>query len=347
VRGIEVVKGSGNILFGPRTVGGVINFLTLTPPPGPHAVVDVEGGNYGYSRGIVQYGDTMGPVRYVVQAMHRQGDGFRHDPFDTTDVFGKVAFDTSDKGEATIKLGFHDDEAVSPDVGLTRAQFATDPRRPSLAPYDEATMRRYEASLIHEQRFTPETKLRTLLYAYTNTRLWRRQDFDRDPVPGVDYQRIVGDPSIPKSAIWFRDTDTVQNWLFEVAGAEPPLETRFLTGDVAHTLDAGGRLLGETAHYAQSTGERPTSYDGALQGVEQHRTIALAGYLQDRMAMRDDLLLTPGVRVEHASFHQLITRQADATGPHDVFLPGDKDVTGVIPGIGTVYGTKEANAFVP
>ena len=38
MRGIEVVKGSGSVLFGPQTTGGVINFLTLVPPSpsGPH-----------------------------------------------------------------------------------------------------------------------------------------------------------------------------------------------------------------------------------------------------------------------------------------------------------------------
>ena len=31
-RAIEVVKGSGNILFGPQTLAGTINFLTIAPP---------------------------------------------------------------------------------------------------------------------------------------------------------------------------------------------------------------------------------------------------------------------------------------------------------------------------
>ena len=345
VRAIEVVKGSGNILFGPRTIGGVVNFLTLRPPPTPHAVMDVEGGTGKYARGLVSYGDTFGGARYIVQALHRRGDGFQREPFNSTDVMGKVAFDTSERGEAIVKVGFHDDSAVSPTVGLTREMFATDPRRPTFAPNDQAKMRRYEVSLIHDQRFSDATKLRTLLYAYTNTRTWRRETFDRTPEPGTSYERIAGDPTLPNAAIYFRGNNSVQDWVFQVAGVEPRLEHRFRTGSVGHTVDVGARLLGETASYELRAGDTPTSSAGALNGAERHRTVALAGYLQDRVAVLENLLVTPGLRVEHAAFHQLVLRQIDASGAHDVSLGGDKSATGIIPGIGAVYGSREANVF--
>ena len=44
IRGVEVVKGSGNILFGPQTIGGVINFLTLVPPDYQHETVETNAG---------------------------------------------------------------------------------------------------------------------------------------------------------------------------------------------------------------------------------------------------------------------------------------------------------------
>ena len=40
---IEVLKGSGQILFGPRTVGGVINYVTPAPPAEAAGVVQVQG----------------------------------------------------------------------------------------------------------------------------------------------------------------------------------------------------------------------------------------------------------------------------------------------------------------
>ncbi|MEO6420318.1 MAG: TonB-dependent receptor plug domain-containing protein, partial [Polyangiaceae bacterium] len=132
MRGIEVVKGSGNILFGPQTIGGVVNFLTLAPTGDQTAAVDAEGGSLGYFRGLAKYGDSYGGVRYVVQAFHKRGDGFREESFNSTDAMAKVAFDTSAKGELTFKIGFHDDAAQSDDVGLTRDMFAANPRQGTL-----------------------------------------------------------------------------------------------------------------------------------------------------------------------------------------------------------------------
>ncbi len=345
MRAIEVVKGSGSILFGPQTIGGVVNFLTVSPPPRPHAVVDGEGGQYGYARGLASYGDTFSGARYVVQALYRRGDGFRNQAFESTNVLGKVAFDTSDTGEAILKIGFHDDAADSDDVGLTREMYARDPRRSTLAPADRLHLRRYDVSLTHEQRFGTDTKLRTLLYAYDTNRIWRRQNYTRAGFSGMTYDRILGDTAQPSGAIYFLPTNTVLDRDYQVAGLEPRFETRFETGGVGHTLDYGARILGETALYEQRSGEIPTSWSGSLDQQEKHRTIAFAAYAQDRIAFRENLLVTPGLRAEYASFHRIVLRQDDGTGPHDASLPGDRVASGLVPGIGMVYGSRNAHVF--
>jgi Fe(3+) dicitrate transport protein len=341
MRGIEVVKGSGSILFGPQTIGGVVNFLTLMPEDKQRAALDVEGGQLGYFRGLGQYNDHFEGARYVVQALYRRGDGFRDEAFEQTDLLAKIAVDTSRRGQAVVKLSFHDDAADSDDVGLTRGRYALDPRRGTLAPLDHMRLRKYDASVVHEERITDETKLKTLVYAYTTTRIWRRQDYVRQRAPGEQYDHVVGDESIPFGAIYFQSTDTILDRIYEVAGIEPKLEQRFATGPVGHTTETGLRLLGETAHYQQRTGQTPTSYSGALDAEERHRSIALAVYAQDRIAFRDDLLVTPGVRVEHAAFHRLAMRQGD----QDVQTAGDTSVTGLIPGVGIIYGTRRAHVF--
>ena len=156
-RAIEVVKGSGNILFGPQTLAGTVNFLTIAPPDEQTAVVDVDAGTYGYVRTLGRYGDSIGGVRYVVQVLHRRGDGFRNLPFDSTNVLGKVAIPTGDRGEAMLKLGMHRDDAASDDVGLTSAMYAATPRRSSLSPTSHLILERYDVSVTHEQRFSRDT----------------------------------------------------------------------------------------------------------------------------------------------------------------------------------------------
>jgi len=344
-RGIEVVKGSGNILFGPQTLAGTINFLTLLPPERQQGSVDVDAGTYGYLRALARYGDRMGDARYVVQVIQRRGDGFRDLPFSATDVLGKIAMPTGRDGEAVLKLGYHRDDAASDDVGLTSAMYAQDRFRASLSPNSHLILNRYDVSLTQEQRISASTKVKTLLYAYETDRIWRRQDYTRSPSPRVPYTSIVGDASVRGEAIYFLDSNAILDRDYGVLGVEPRAEHRFETGGVKHTLDFGGRLLHETAHYQQRSGNYAQTYAGTLDFEEKHAGTAFAAYLQDRVAFRDDLLVTPGVRFERLSFTRTVLRQSTNAGTADVFEQGDKTLQGFIPGIGMVVGKKQLNVF--
>lgn len=344
-RGIEVVKGSGNILFGPQTLAGTINFLTVAPPERQTIVADLDVGTFGYLRGLARYGDRIGDARYVVQVLHRRGDGFRDLPFDSTDALAKVSLPTGANGEAMLKLGVHRDDAASDDVGLTSAMYRADPRHDALSRSSHLVLNRYDASLTHEQRFSASTRLKTLVYAYRTDRVWRRQDYTRAPAAGTDYVSIAGDPNVAGGAVYFENEDTVLDRSYDVLGLEPRFEHRTKTGAVEHTFDVGGRLLRESAHYEQRSGGYAETYAGSLDLVESHGGTAFAAYAQDRIAFRDDLIVTPGIRFEHLTFRRVIQRTPTSGGVADVYEEGTKDVNGVVPGIGMVYGRKERNAF--
>jgi len=365
MRGIEVVKGSGNILFGPQTIGGVINFLTLTPPDHRHETAELDAGFWsgdqchpgspcllgtrpeGYASVLVSHGDAPSEhLRYIVQILHKESDGTRMEGFSITDALGKVVFDTGPRGEATLKLGFRDDEAMSDDNGLTQAMYQADPRQPTLSPADRVSQQHFDASLTHVQRFDDNTKLTTLTYAYRTQRVWNRQDYDRNTpdaslLPLDQYDYWVGDTSLTGGAIYFRNTDTILDRHYDVAGVEPRLEWRVATGEISHTLNVGARLLYETAHYEQRTGSTPTSDAGTLDYVFDHSTWAFATYAEDRLEVRDWLLVTPGIRFEEAHFSSNVSREGDV----DTSQPAGGWATGVIPGIGMVAGAPKANVY--
>ena len=345
MRGIEVVKGSGNILFGPQTLAGTINFLTLAPPDHRTVAADVDAGSYGYVRGLASYGDSYGGARYVVQVLHRRGDGFRDQGFQSTNGLAKIAFDTGPDGEAMVKLGFHRDESGSEDIGLTRDMYRDQPRRATLSPSSHLVLDRYDASLTHEQRLSTSTKLKTLVYGYVTDRTWRRQTYSRSPSTFEDYDRIVGDPTVTGGAIYFGHGNRILDRSYAVLGFEPRFEHRMKTGDIGHTFEFGGRLLRESAHYQDRRGDYPESFSGSAQSEEKHSGVAVAGYVQDRIALRDDLLITPGVRFEHLTVKRTILRRQNGTTSEDVFLEGGDAVNGVIPGVGAIYGTKKAHVF--
>lgn len=344
-RAIEVTKGSANILFGPQTLAGTINFVTLAPPEKRTVTADLDVGSYGYVRGLARYGDTVGDASYVVQILHRRGDGFRDQTFDSTDALGKLVVPTGKDGRLVLRLSYHRDEAQTEDLGLTSAMWARDPKRGTLVPNDRANLNRYDAALIHEQKIVPGTKLVTLAYAYETDRIWRRQDWDRQPVAGESYQRILGDTTRPGGAVYLANTDTILDRAYTVVGLEPRVESRFRTAGIEHTLEYGGRVLRELAHYQQRAGTYSESFAGANQFEEKHAGTAFALHAQDRIAFTDRLLVTPGIRWEHLDFRRTILRQTQGNAVVDTFQQGDQSVNGVIPGVGIVAGTKASNVF--
>jgi hypothetical protein len=124
-------------------------------------------------------------------------------------------------------------------------------------------------------------------------------------------------------------------------GVEPRFEHRLKTGFVEQTFDFGGRVLQEQAQYQQRTGGYPQTWAGSLDFEQKRISWGGALYLQDRIAFGSDLLVTPGIRVETVNSKTYTLRENGV----DVYKTGDKPTTGVIPGIGMVYGTKRANVF--
>lgn len=340
-RSIEVVKGSGNILFGPQTLSGTINFITLAPPDRQTITTDLDVGTYGYVRGMAQYGDTIGDARYVTQLVYRHGEGFRDQPFDQWSGLAKIVLPTGPNGEVTFKADFQHDDSASDDIGITRDMFRANPRRPTLSPDAHSILDRYAVSASHEQRLGANTKLKTLAYGYITDRDWRRPDWTRNPVAGDRYLRVYGDTSVPGGAVYFQNGNTILSRDYSVIGLEPRFEHRWKLGFVEQTFDFGGRLLQERAHYQQRTGGYPQTWAGSVDFEQKRTSLAGALYLQDRIAFGDDLIVTPGIRLETVNSKTYTLREVGV----DEYETGSKPTTGVIPGVGIVYGTKRASVF--
>lgn len=345
VNAVELVKGSGAILYGPQTIAGVLNFLTPSPPDSPEGLAQIEAGQYGFFHALARYGDAVGDVRYLAQASIRRADGPREIGLFAVDAMGKVAFPTSSKGEMTVKLGFYQEQSNSTYVGLTREMFESNPEAPSLSPDDVFDVRRLEASAVHVQRLTDFATLRTQLYGYTTDRTWRRQRFDRGRIEGVEYVRIEGDPEVPFAALFYRDSSQIRDRHYQVAGIEPRLDVRATTGPIRHTITAGVRFHAEFAQRNQSITDFTTAEAGALETRETHRTLAFSAYAQDRIAFTDWLLVTPGLRFELAGYDRATLREPVDGVPTDVDLRGTSTAIGAIPGIGMVLGTTDINGF--
>ncbi len=342
---IEVLKGSGSILYGPQTIGGVVSFSTRPAPSEVEGFASIDVGSFGYVRTIGRFGapievDGLEPVRILGQLVVKRTDGARDQDSQDLDALTKVVFPITKQSRATIKLAAHHTSAVSEDVGMTREMFELDPKRGVLSPDSRMKLARIDGSVVLESRIDEGVTVKTLAYVSNTSRVWRRQLYDRIPDPDADYVRVAGDLRAPLGAIYFRDAARVLDRSYWVGGIEPRLTASFRTGVVGHTLDTGMRLLGEHATLEEST-DPGGGVAGLLSTRDLHSTFALAAYLQDRMLFREWLVVTPGVRLEHASY--LSSNEIRAGLASDI--EGSASTTTAIPGIGVNVGLPEAHVF--
>ena len=127
---IEVVKGSGQIAYGPVTVGGVVNYLTPAPPVKPTANLRLTGGNRDYFNGQALAGGTWGGTAVLAEYMRKQGDGARdnlHSRVDDANL--KTVFTLGPRHTLTLKGNYYGEDSQVTYSGLTLAEWEADPRQ--------------------------------------------------------------------------------------------------------------------------------------------------------------------------------------------------------------------------
>src|SRR5687768_3246813 len=109
---IEVLKGSGQVLFGPQTIGGVINYITPRPADELAGAISLHGGNRGYGELHAQIGDTLDSTRYSVGLTRKATDGVRDNMhFTVSDLNLKVVHDFDEKHALTVRASYYDENS--------------------------------------------------------------------------------------------------------------------------------------------------------------------------------------------------------------------------------------------
>jgi len=340
MNGIEVLKGSGSILYGPQTFGGVINYQTANPPAVPTFHAKVRGGQDGYLTGRFSYGATSGNAGFVASYLRKQGDNVGLVDFGIHDLSSKFNLILSDRSIMGIKLGLYDESSNSTYVGLTQAMYESESYdQTQLAPDDELAIRRYSGSLIHDFFFNKDLQLRTTLFAYTTKRNWSRQDFAVNPSSTATYIRTVGDTSQPGGALYFLDRTGNRNRAFDVYGIEPRLTFNNHILGMDQNFQIGARFLFERAleQRIDGTMSRPTS--GLLREDEVRTGYAWSSYIQSHIQPSTRLHITPGVRLEHFRYERDIMRLNNEVRNQ----VNSNNLTEIIPGIGFNYEIANAS----
>lgn len=127
---VEVVKGAGQMLYGPQTLGGAVNFVTQPVPRGGEVEGSVTSsfGNQDYRglHGNIGYGNEVGG--FMFDFSQQKGDGvFDGAEFDVKDYRFKGEVDITERQTLGIKLVHTNDDRTQTENYLTRFEYDQDP----------------------------------------------------------------------------------------------------------------------------------------------------------------------------------------------------------------------------
>ncbi|MCU0406679.1 MAG: TonB-dependent receptor plug domain-containing protein, partial [Ignavibacteriaceae bacterium] len=332
MKSIEVLKGSGSILYGPQTIGGVINYITYDPPLSNSLSLKLRGGDGGFFTGQAGYGSTIDNVGFQFGILHKQADRIGITRFDINDLTAKIRFQTGEKSRIGIKLAFYDENSNSTYVGLTQSMFDNGDYYTIIAPNDELDVRRYSASLTHDYFFSESAFLRTTVYGYTTTRNWLRQDFSRTPTSNMT-GIVWGDTSVTGGAIYMRNSTGNRNRQFEVAGVEPRFNYNYNIGNLKNELEGGFRFHYERALEQRIDGQSADAKSGNLREDEIRTGYAESIFAQNRIFISSNFTVIPGIRIENFHYERDIFRIAYT----DTSISNNDNLLTPIPGIGFNY----------
>lgn len=322
---IEIVKGSGSILYGPSTIGGVVNLITRKPSAIPAFYTHTAGGENGYFSTFTGYGGMYGNTGVDISILRKQGDGFRQSQAFKINEFNiKTITKLNEKNHVTLKIGLHQQESQATYLGLTTGMFngyatkksyynntnvrsgenpLTAPSiyqfkgaRSNPAEQDRRIIERWAVTAGHEYTLAEKWKLVTKVYAYGTKRNWGRQEYTRNAragelPPATTLTAYDTEPYTDRAGdtIWMRNSNAHRDRNYLVGGVESRVQGDFETGSIKHELDLGLKYEYNRANAQLLTG--PDTPDFAIERAPNSYYLLSSPYsLAKSGALRDDEL---------------------------------------------------------
>lgn len=334
---IEVLKGSAQILHGPVTVGGVINYLTPNPPAEQAGFVNLTGGTRDYLNAHAQYGNRFGSTGFVIDFSRKQGEGARDNVRSgLNDLSLKTVTTIGEQQALTIRFNHYRERSQLTYSGLTVSEYASNPRG-NVFLNDRFYGDRVGASATHAFVFNNNLVFSTDFYGSHFKRHWWRQSSNSGQRPN----RLNADA----------DCRSIAN-LDTTCGNEGRLRSYYNFGIAPHLrasyslfggrseTDFGARYHFENQDRRQENGDTPNARTGTLIENNLRRTNAFSSFVQNRFTY-GNFSVTPGVRVERIAYER-VNRPLNANA---IETHGTTNLTQLVPGIGFAYNVKRTTIF--
>ena len=364
MQAVEVRKGSSQVRYGPRTIGGAVNLVSSSIPDRMSWFAEAAGGESGTLRGHGRVGDSGPQFGWLLEAYSLGTDGFKElasgapTGFDVADFMGKIRVNTNREGpwyqELELKLGYTDEESLATYLGLTDADFAVNPLQ--RYPASASDLMKAEHSQIQLRHFWVRGAVDVTTTAYRND--FSRNWYKLQSVLGTSISSVLDAPDLHASALAVlrgagSDSDALMvranNRDYYAQGVQ---STVGLTRDV-HALELGVRFhrdqedrfqWEDTFQMLDGDMTLTTAGDRGSQSNRVSSADAVAFFIQDEIDL-GRLVVSPGVRFEHIDFIRTDYAGDDPARSAPTRVR-ENQVDAWIPGVGFSYrATPALNLF--
>jgi Fe(3+) dicitrate transport protein len=333
---IEVVKGAGQIAYGPVTVGGVVNYLTPSPPAKPSASLRVVGGNRSWFDGQAAAGGTWRGAAVLAEYLRKQGKGARENVRTRVDDANlKAVFTLGPRHTVTLKGSYYGESSQVTYSGSTLAEWEESPRQnPFLN--DAFDGWRVGAVARHTWLLGSASVLTTQVYGSRFSRDWWRQSSNSAQRPNDRLDPACGgmDNLLTTCGNEGRLRD------YDHYGVEPRLRAGLRLLGLRHEVEVGARAHFEVQERRQENGDTPLAREGRLVEDNRRENRAFSAFVQDRLLL-GDFTLSAGVRFEAIGYARTNRLANGGAGAH-----GETAIRQWVPGAGLTWAPSPAfNVF--
>lgn len=301
--GVEILKGSSQIKYGPHTTGGILNYISTPLPVESTGRIRASYGSNNDMRFHSFYGDRfsndLGEFAILLELYYRQNDGFKsidHSPtfnggntgFRKSEPMLKLAWipNTRVNQQFELKVGYSDMTADETYLGLSTADFAADPNRRYVSTqFDTIPTEHWRTYLRHSIDLGSQTRLLSTLYYNQFSRSWYKLHDVRSLTGGATSlaEALAGSPFYSGgNAIAGTEGEPLQvlrgeaagiwrvrnnNREYKSYGGETVLQHRIDGGALSHSFEIGLRLHEDYEDRFQEQNDYQVDANGNVVGV--------------------------------------------------------------------------------
>lgn len=367
MQGVEILKGSSQIKFGPFTTGGAINLISSQIPTQFSGRFNMLGGSFGGRNLHAYVGNSHKNFGYIVETFQYGSDGFKqldgggNTGFDKKDYLVKFKVNTSSTAKIYQSLTFKIGETIETSnetyLGLTEADFKANPyRRYAASQQDNINTNQSQFSVTHLIKLSKKFSIITTAYRSDFKRNWYKLDKVKDstgkntsisdllqnPANYNDaYAILTGSSSTNSNALYVR----ANNRKYYSQGIQSAINYNFKTKKIVHDINLGLRLHNDNVdrfqwddEYSMNKGVMQLTKTG-IAGSESNRiktANAFASYLQYKIKYKK-ITVIPGIRYENITLLEKDYGKTDPQRTEANLKKNENQVDVFIPGIGVDY----------